>query len=711
MKLYLQNIVDQMDFNTLPFEWTLLDFRTFSKHKTLFDYQELALKRAVKALWKYYVDCKGSKEVFYNFLKNNGLDDTNNLLDLKLEKNKLIRIYEDFAEDFIIDNDKIRFSSLVNRMSFWMATGSGKTLIIVKLIEILANLIKFGSIPNNNILFLTYRQDLIEQFQKHVNEFNNFSYDLLIEPVNLKDYETIKKENSIEVRQSIKVFYYRSDLISDTQKDKIIDFRTYDNNGKWYIILDEAHKGDKEDSKRQHYYNLMSRNGFLFNFSATFNDPIDLATCVSNFNLEQFVSNGYGKHIYIFKKNISEFDSYNSFNETAKRKVILKTLLLTTLIKKQKQKYKNYYHNPLILTLVNTVNTEESDMLLFFKELEKVATQKGDESLLDEVKKELLQELDGNFEFENDKINLTSFEEEIKQTTYKDILESVFNSSNPGTIEVIYIPQNKQELILKLKTASKAFGLIKIGDITEWIKNKLQNYEIIDKIDNESVFANLNSEESEINILIGSRAFYEGWDSNRPNVILFINIGKTKEAKKFVIQSIGRGVRIEPISNKRKRLQFLLNDKEINLIPSQQMQNSVKLLETLFVFSTKADNLITIIETLKEQAQNDSFDIQFSDKQNINSQRINNSKQYSDNYNSIIISEQELMLIKKYYDFLGDKVFLTKFNCSPKLLQRLNAILPKTKIDFSNLNFDISKNKLDRLVIVMLQSLVNNTVD
>ena len=31
---------------------------------------------------------------------------------------------------------------------------------------------------------------------------------------------------------------------------------------------------------------------------------------------------------------------------------------------------------------------------------------------------------------------------------------------------------------------------------------------------------------------MGSRAFYEGWDSNRPNVMNFINIG-SRDAKKF----------------------------------------------------------------------------------------------------------------------------------------------------------------------------------
>ncbi|MHB8280303.1 MAG: hypothetical protein ACYDIA_22015 [Candidatus Humimicrobiaceae bacterium] len=44
--------------------------------------------------------------------------------------------------------------------------------------------------------------------------------------------------------------------------------------------------------------------------------------------------------------------------------------------------------------------------------------------------------------------------------------------------------------------------------------------------------------------MMGSRSFYEGWDSNRPNLLLFVNIGVGSDAKKFVLQSVGRGVRV-----------------------------------------------------------------------------------------------------------------------------------------------------------------------
>ena len=60
-----------------------------------------------------------------------------------------------------------------------MATGSGKTLVLVKLIEILWKLIQRSEIPPHDILILSCRDDLLEQLKKHIHEFNAARSDLL----------------------------------------------------------------------------------------------------------------------------------------------------------------------------------------------------------------------------------------------------------------------------------------------------------------------------------------------------------------------------------------------------------------------------------------------------------------------------------------------------------------------------------------------------
>ena len=53
-----------------------------------------------------------------------------------------------------------------------MATGSGKTLVMVKLIEHLHRLRERGEIPPHNILVLAPSDHLLGQIRRTVQEFN-----------------------------------------------------------------------------------------------------------------------------------------------------------------------------------------------------------------------------------------------------------------------------------------------------------------------------------------------------------------------------------------------------------------------------------------------------------------------------------------------------------------------------------------------------------
>jgi hypothetical protein len=87
------------------------------------------------------------------------------------------------------------------------------------------------------------------------------------------------------------------------------------------VLLDEAHKGDREDSKRQHIYSILSRNGFLFNFSATFTDPRDIATTVYNFNLSEYIRRGYGKHLLVLQQELRAFKDKEDYSADEKRRL------------------------------------------------------------------------------------------------------------------------------------------------------------------------------------------------------------------------------------------------------------------------------------------------------------------------------------------------------------------------------------------------------
>lgn len=266
----------------------------------------------------------------------------------------------------------------------------------------------------------------------------------------------------------------------------------------------------------------------------------------------------------------------------------------------------------------------------------------------------------------------------ISELEYKDVLNYVLNAKTPGNIEVLKIPGNRQELIFKLKTAEKPFALIKIGDISGWLGDKLEGYEINEGFENESYFKRINQDDSDINILMGSRAFYEGWDSNRPNILLFVNIGVGSDAKKFVLQSVGRGVRIEPLRYKRKRLQNLFNAKEVDEELFNKIKNLSMPIESLFVFGTNTKNLEEIIKTLQSEKQ----DKLLGDALIVNPETQNqlllvpvykkSDRIFAEEIDpqKYPISRKDFNLTKRYIEFLGEKITLVKYECEVKVLRK-----------------------------------------
>lgn len=719
-KLHLQTVIDEIEFSNLPAKWQEFDLERFSRDKTLFDFQARGLENALKCLWLYFDRCQASKDRFFARYRDGGaLEDCDYRLN-KAEHKKLAKYLLDYypvKEDaFHSSSDsQISFAHFINRMGFWMATGAGKTLIVVKLIELLGNLIAQKELPRRDILFLAHREDLLDQFKSHVEEFNGFHFDTKINLKNLRDYEITKHARELPLtKNEITVFYYRSDLISDARKDKLVDFRNYDNDGNWYILLDEAHKGDREDSKRQAFYSILSRNGFLFNFSATFADQRDFATCVFNFNLAKFTNAGYGKHIYVSSSEVNAFRTQDDFSPRAKQKIVLKTLLLLTYVSKQLEEIRqtdiSLYHRPLLMTLVNSVNVQDSDLELFFKELEKVGSGETATDLLDQAKAELADEFSAvskpTFEFEDLKCELDAAL--MGALGYKDVLKCVFNAETPGKVEALKLPGNNNELIFRLMTADKPFGMFKIGDISKW-RHKLQTagYEINESVDNTSYFQQINSDDSDINILMGSRSFYEGWDSNRPNLLLYVNIGIGKDAIKFVLQSAGRGVRIEPQRHQRRRLANLAMHRESGALRNtfNAVKNMILPIETLFVFGTKAQNLKEIIGAFQQERRIRSLGDAFGLNPDTSKRTLlapvysQSTKIFADEdlLQKYKVSRADFGLTKRFQKFLGDKVSLVKYNCEVDILKKANDSFAQASkhYDFSETN---SLNEPERVL-------------
>ncbi|UOR26397.1 DEAD/DEAH box helicase family protein [Helicobacter pylori] len=588
---------DELDTNEINDPLEMLDFKSFDNNKELLDYQQQALINAFRMLVAYFRDFKENKKEFYAFYQKHysfaNCDFTNKKL------NPLLKSH------FKVENQRVSFENFINRLAFYMATGSGKTIVIIKLVELLSVAMGMGLIPKKNIMFFSANENLIKQFEKEIEKYNrgkDFSKQIdfkNLKKVTHKDFHRAPKDSFIK---QIALFYYRADLMNDEEsKENLLNYKDYWDNGENYVILDEAHKGNKSESKRQAIFSLLSLKGFLFNFSATFTEESDLITSVYNLSVGEWVKLGYGKESVLLKKNnLNAFKDLKDLNDREKEIALLKALLLLGMQKRYKTE--GYFHDPLMLVFTHSVNVENSDAEIFFKTLVRVIENDNGNDFV-KAKEDLLEEIkDPEFLFSTNKdkdYKVKVFKEGLKSMDFKALKEEVFYASN-GHIEVIINPKNNQEIAFKLNTSDKVFCLIKIGDITEWICEKLKSVKVVSKnlsFKEESYFSQIDR--SSINILVGSRTFETGWDSTRPSVILFLNIGLDDDAKKLVKQSFGRGVRIESVKNQRQRLAYLDIDEAIK----KDLKPNAAMLETLFVIPTNHASLEAIL-TIQKESEN-----------------------------------------------------------------------------------------------------------
>ena len=98
-----------------------------------------------------------------------------------------------------------------------------------------------------------------------------------------------------------------------------------------------------------------------------------------------------------------------------------------------------------------------------------------------------------------------------------------------------------------------------------------------------SLFEDIKKDGSKINTLIGVKKFIEGWDTWRVSSMGLLNIGKGQRPQ--IIQLFGRGVRL-----KGKDMTFKRSGKE-----------EIKHLETLNIFSIKADYLNKFLEAIRKE--------------------------------------------------------------------------------------------------------------
>lgn len=585
-----------------------LELSAFSHTISLQEYQQSALKCALIALKLYMGESAQNHS------------DEVQIVKFKTSAQELLKAYHSYQRQnlsSLIDRNEI------NRASFWMATGSGKTIVMIKLVVLLSVLMKRGQIPQKPIMLLAPNDKILGQFRAQIQAFNAFNT-TQIHARDLKDFEKISFDGSLF--DETLLYIARSDLLDTAEnvgkdsKAKRLNYKNFLNQSGWYILLDEAHKGDSKDSVRKGYFNALASGfasngelailrqndfarGFIFNFSATFEDNLDLTTCAFNYNLERFNNDNYGKNIAVLDSDLRAFKE--SGNDELKREKIIESFIIFCAIKLSKErlfdefsKYENLqkmplnYHNPLIIAVSDKVNTQEAGVKLYFEAiLQILANDKNIKPIASELKKKLQK---ANLYFSTAQIS-AEFLDIVASVDSAMVRKSVFYADELSSIEACKIKGNDKELAFQSKNANKPFMLLNIGNIKEWEKHYLQGLGVESGEDlGQSYFDTINENSSPINIMMGSKVFNEGWDSNRVNLICFINIG-SKNAKKYVLQTIGRGVRIEPFLGVRKR--FMASD--IDALIKDKLNPFCAGLEILFIMASDYAAIEGILEGIE----------------------------------------------------------------------------------------------------------------
>jgi hypothetical protein len=248
----------------------------------------------------------------------------------------------------------------------------------------------------------------------------------------------------------------------------------------------------------------------------------------------------------------------------------------------------------------NTVSGEESDILEVVKFLADFLNNDAQIKVwLSDLVADKAQILDakGSNIFSGRFTPLMGFVDNVN-ALYADILQRVFNAPARQRLKLVNIKSSKGELALRVGDA-EPFGLINIGDDSKFF-SQAEDVEAFDSERDDfggALFGTLNNKRSQLNVLIGSRKFTEGWSSWRVSTMGLLNMGQGEGSQ--IIQLFGRGVRLKGKGFSLKRT-----------TPQERPKGThLDKLETLNVFGVRASYMAAFKDYLREEGITPSDEI------------------------------------------------------------------------------------------------------
>lgn len=466
----------------------------------------------------------------------------------------------------------------LKKLAYWMATGSGKTLIMhINYWQFL----KYNTQALDNIIMVTPNEGLSKQ---HYNEMQKSGVPCRLYPEN-PDSLTLHKDQ---------VFIIDIHKLTEEKKGAGVRVETSYFEGRNLVFIDEGHKGQTTEEQRwKKLREDLGKYGFVFEYSATFGQVIDeknkelleeySKAILFDYSYRYFYEDGYGKDFYVYNLREDSFTkNYKDFILTAN---LLSFYEQSLLYENYRDELKDYLIEKPLWAFIGSkvsgagVNSDVLKVVLFLRKI--VEDKKFLEGIITKILngKSGLRDQDGNDIFKD------RFQH-IRKNGYKinEIYRRLFNT-NGGSLQLCELKLADGEIGLKIGEADY-FGVINIGDVSSF-KKLLAKSRFEEKMDSftPSLFERINENNSNINVLIGAKKFIEGWDSWRVCSMGLINMGKGEGPQ--IIQLFGRGVR--------------LKGRALSLKRSDENKYQVKSLETLNIFGLNADYINSFLETIRKE--------------------------------------------------------------------------------------------------------------
>jgi hypothetical protein len=491
----------------------------------------------------------------------------------------------------------------LTKLAYWMATGSGKTLILHLNYH---QFLHYHRESLDNILLITPNEGLSEQ---HLAELAASG----IPARRFVPNASTVRSGGRDVVQVIEI----TKLVKE-QRGSGVSVPVDAFEGRNLIFVDEGHKGFGGEAWRT-YRDALGATGFTFEYSATFgqalsaarNDPLTAEygkTILFNYSYRYFYGDGFGKDFRMLNLNeATQTDTTDTF--------LLGNLLSfyeqVRLYEDQADALRPYHvEQPLwvfVGSTVNAVYTENnqprSDVLTVVRFLHRVLS---DRSWTVTTIQSVLQGKTGLVSPDGRDIFAERFPflreaglADTPSALYDDMVERMFHTSAAGGLHLCDIKRSPGELGLKAAGAEDYFGLITIGDTTAFrqlVEANAPNIVLEQDAISSSLFERINRPDSALHVLIGAKKFMEGWNSWRVASMGLLNIGRREGAQ--IMQLFGRGVRLKGKNLSLKRSAALPGDHPKHL----------RLLETLNIFAVRA----TYMAHFREYLEREGVDVELA---------------------------------------------------------------------------------------------------